>query len=278
MKTAINSTTPDDVKVQSRCVEHCFDESIPRVWANNNPVITAFYHALSTIIPEGERFFMQSVHAVIDQVEDEKLRQEVKGFTAQEGSHCAEHNNLNNWINSQGYPVEQFAKVPNRILKTVRKVFSRKQQLAFTLAVEHLSALLTDQFLRRDELKTGLHPVMCRFFIWHSIEENEHKAVPFDVYQMVYGGYWTRIFQLVFVMLFFVPSVAWVQCLYLRHDRQLFNIKAWVEATSYFWVGPAWFLRITPGFYRYFRPNFHPWQSDNRALINKSLHDLTGNS
>lgn len=274
MKQTSISKTPSGVQIKSRLLEHNFDDTIPRLWANDNPVITTFYNALSTIIPEGEKFFIQSVMAVANKIEDKQLKEEIKGFVAQEGSHKAEHQSLNSWIKSQGYPVEKISSFTVKLLGFARKHFSEKHKLAVTIALEHMSALLTEQFLSQNAINQNLHPAMRRFFIWHSIEENEHKAVPYDVYQTLYGDYTARVIQMLLVMLFFVPSVGYAHGRYLWYDGQLFNIKAWIGAIKYFWITPAWFPRIAPEFFRFFKPDYHPWQNDNTALINQWIIHL----
>ncbi len=268
------SQTPDCIQIQARLLEHNFDDSIPLVWANNNPVITAFYNALSTVIPEGEKFFIQSVNSVKDKIDDPQLKEEIKGFITQEASHQAEHKSLNNWIKSQGYPIDKIGKITVWLMNMARKYFSEKHKLACTIALEHMSSLLTEQFLRQKGINNELHPAMRRFFIWHSIEENEHKAVPYDVYQTLYGDYSPRVIQMLLIMLFFVPSVGYAHARYLWHDRQLFNIQAWIGAIKYFWISPAWFPRIATEFFRFFKPGYHPWQNDNSELINDWINYL----
>lgn len=269
-----HSLTPAGIRIQARDIRHEFDSHIPRFWANANPVLTAFYNALSTVIPAGEKFFMQSVRDVMPQIDDEQLRADVKGFFAQEGRHRSEHESLNDWIRSQGYPLQKYDGCIQRLLNFMNRWFPARHCLASTLALEHLSALLTDEYLRNPGVRENLHPAMQRFFVWHSIEENEHKGVPFDVYQQVSGSYWVRIVQMLLTTVLFGFAIAFIQARYLWHDRQFFNLKAWIGATGYFLISPAWFLRTVPGYLRYFKPGFHPWQHDNSQLIQQWITRL----
>lgn len=244
-----------------------FGADVPRYWVNNNPVITCFYNALSTVIPEGERFFIASVRAVLDDINDPVLEKQVRSFIGQESHHRVGHNALNQMIERQGYPQQASENLIKRLQQWAERFFSPRQQLAATLALEHFSALLTDQFLRQPALHQQMHGQVRDFLLQHSIEEIEHKAVAHDVYQQLYGSYPVRIWQMLLITVLFIPNVALIQCHYLWHDRQLFNLKAWCGAIRYFWLRPGWFRCIIPGWLRYFSPRFHPWQHDNRDLL-----------
>lgn len=261
---------------KARQPDERFGADVPRYWVNNNPVITCFYNALSTVIPEGERFFISTVRAVLDDITEPDLKQEVRKFISQESHHRAGHKALNDMIRDQGYPVSSSEKCIKRLQNRSERFFSARQQLAATLALEHYSALLTDQFLREPLLSADMHPAVRDFLIHHSIEEVEHKAVAFDVYLSVFGSYWARIWQMLMITFFFIPNVALIQCRYLWHDRQLFNLPAWLGAVRYFWFRPGWFRRIIPGWLRYFRPGFHPWQHDNRDILRRWQDKTSG--
>ncbi len=263
--------TPENIHIEKRYIDYRFGDDIPRFWANNNPVITAFYNALSSVIPSGEKFFIRTVEEAAPQITDCVLKKEVQGFIEQETQHRIGHLAMNDWIRAQHYPITPVENGVNRLLDFVEKNFPKKYQLALTVSLEHFSCLLSDQFLRQKGIQTGLHPVMREFLVAHCIEENEHKAVAYDVYQTVYGGYFARIFMQLFVTVIFAPNVFRIQFLYLWHDKQMFNMKAWMEAIAYFWLSPGWFGRTIPGFLSYFRKGFHPWQHDNTAMLAEYL-------
>lgn len=259
--------TPENIHIEKRCIEHRFGNDIPRYWANNNPVITAFFNALSSVIPSGEKFFIRTVEEASGSIIEPELQNELQGFIEQETQHRVGHLAMNDWIRAQGFPIAPVENSVNGLLGFIEKHFSLKYQLALTVALEHFSCLLSDQFLRQKALQPGLHTTIREFLIAHCIEENEHKAVAFDVYQSVYGGYFARIIMQLFVAAIFAPNVFRIQFVYLWHDRELFNMKAWREAIRYFWFSPAWFSRTIPGFLSYFSPAFHPWNHDNSELI-----------
>lgn len=266
--------TPPSIHIEKRLIDHRFNLSIPRYWANNNPVITAFYNALSSVIPTGEKFFIRTVKESASAITDPVLKKELTGFVAQESQHRVGHNAMNEWIRDQGYAIDSVERGVNRLLDFVEKHFSMKNQLALTVALEHFSCLLSDQYLRHKALQARLHPSMRAFLVAHCIEEIEHKAVAFDVYQEKYGDYLSRILMMLFVTVIFAPNVFRIQFIYLWHEKHLFNVKAWAGAVRYFWFSPGWFGRTIPGYLSYFKPSFHPWQHDNSALIASYIGDV----
>ncbi len=59
------------------------------------PVLTAFLNTFSTILPVGERFFIDSVRAYRDQITDPELKKAVTAFIGQEAMHGREHEEYN---------------------------------------------------------------------------------------------------------------------------------------------------------------------------------------
>src|SRR5690554_7843610 len=70
----------------------------------------------------------------------------------------------------------------------MRKNMSAKHRLAITCALEHFTAILAHQVLTNPELIKGMHPGFKEMWRWHAVEETEHKAVAFDVYQQASGS------------------------------------------------------------------------------------------
>lgn len=65
-------------------------------------------------------------------------------------------------------------------------------QLAITCAFEHFTALLGGYILRHPEVLSTLDDDAAKLWIWHAIEEIEHRAVAFEVYQHVYADHRLR--------------------------------------------------------------------------------------
>src|SRR4029077_2358080 len=111
------------------------------------------------------------------------LAEAVRAFYQQEGYHSREHVRYNEVVAAQGYPVAEMDARVGRLLRLVRRRAPKRRQLAATCALEHFTALMAHLFLSDARLLDGAHPAMAALWRWHAAEENEHKAVAFDVYQ-----------------------------------------------------------------------------------------------
>ena len=151
---------------------------------------------------------------------------------------------------------------------------SAETNLVRTVAIEHLSTVLTRGFLGDKKNYRNFHPAPSDLFRWHSIEENDHKSVAFDVYQRVNGNYFRRAIELVTITLNLFCKVNSIIFKYLSRDGQLYNLSAWSKAIWFFWGCPGWFRKAVPSYMKYFSPRFHPSQVElvDFSLI-KSFND-----
>src|SRR6476620_5919722 len=107
-------------------------ESMPRYWLGGNGVMSLFLDHLSIVFPPGERFFMQSVRAYEGKVTDPALKEDMRGFHAQEALHGREHASYNELLRSRGYPVDAIDRSAKRILWVSQKFLPKSWQLAVT--------------------------------------------------------------------------------------------------------------------------------------------------
>ena len=93
-----------------------FDASIPRHWADGNPVASHIFNALNLTFPEGERFFIRAVNDHVGQIEDSALRKQARGFAGQEAVHGREHERYFDVLRAQGYRIDRFLRHFERFL------------------------------------------------------------------------------------------------------------------------------------------------------------------
>ena len=77
--------------------------AVPRDWADGCPYATTMLAALSLLFPEGERFFVDSVKQLRQEVDDPALRAAIAGFIGQEAMHGREHRVLNDITAAHGH-------------------------------------------------------------------------------------------------------------------------------------------------------------------------------
>ena len=62
-----------------------------KFWFGGDPFMSHFMNNLSSLFPYGEKFFVDSVRAVRDQVSEPQLKKDISAFIGQEAMHSKEH-------------------------------------------------------------------------------------------------------------------------------------------------------------------------------------------
>jgi predicted metal-dependent hydrolase len=269
--TIDDTSTSRSIEVRNK---HFDLDSVPCYWHGGQRSVTLFTNSLSIFFPPGERFFIASVKAYADRVKDEKLRREIKLFCGQEGMHSREHVAYNRMLDRQGYPASAMEKGVERLLRFLSRRLPPLEQLAVTCALEHFTAILAHRLLSDPKLSEGRHPVMAALWRWHAAEETEHKAVAFDVYRAAGGSYGLRALTMMVTTLIFWAYVSLHQVRLMWVDECLFSLREWVLLYRFLFVDPGAMRRILRPYLTYYRPSFHPWDHDNRALLDAWKDDF----
>lgn len=241
--------------------------AIPRHWHGGRRSVTTFFDNLSVFFPEGERFFIASVHAHEDVVEDPRLKDAIKRFCGQEGVHSREHVRYNERLAAEGYPIAEMEKRVKGILRRAARRLPVRKQLAVTCALEHFTALLGQLVLEDPAILGGADPTMAALWRWHSAEENEHKSVAYDVYQAVGGHYRERVVVMGSVTLIFWAKVLEHQARMMKVDGTLYSTSEWLRLVNFLFVEPGGMLGVARHYFDYFRKDFHPDQIDSDPLV-----------
>jgi len=184
-------TSNPERKVPTRRIS--FEESlqsVPKHFAADGDLIQSHLAAsLSAVFPDGEDFFVRSVRNFRDEITDPELKRQVAGFIGQEAMHGREHRVLNDRLDELGYPTRTIAKWSRRGMELRERIAPPIANLAATVALEHVTALLAERILDDPETRALLGDGAVRdMYLWHALEESEHKAVAFDVYRTVDGS------------------------------------------------------------------------------------------
>ncbi|HEY0847578.1 MAG TPA: metal-dependent hydrolase [Noviherbaspirillum sp.] len=242
------------------------ERDIPKYWLGGDPFKTRYFDAMSTIFPEGERYFISCVRDFRDQVTDPTLLQEIKDFIRQEGQHGLIHRQFNEHLRAQGIDVDKLeGHMRHFLFDVMRKYFPRKHTLASTAAAEHLTATMAEAFLSRKDVMGAADPRMFAMYAWHAMEEMEHKAVAFDVMQKVARvGYLRRIYTCMVVSVNFNMHILLFTRHMLRQDGFGGLRLARMFARGLWWIyGPKGvFSSAWRSYLRYYKPGYHPWQQE----------------
>ncbi|MEZ5680037.1 MAG: metal-dependent hydrolase [Erythrobacter sp.] len=269
--TRNNVPTPADLTLTVR--DERFNRgTTPRRWWAGEPFGTAWHNALSATFPRGEAFFIEAVKAHRDGA-DPKLAAEIRAFVKQEINHTREHIAFNRLAEEHGYDIKAIDKRVEEMLAMTR---GRPVivDLAATMALEHYTAMMAYEFLANPNHFKDADPEVRKMWEWHSIEEIEHKGVAYDTYLHATRDWsaWKRwkvrsLMMLIVSFNFFKHR--WEDTIELLAQDGITGWKAKWGLFKYLTVSPGVVRRIFPAWLSYFKPGFHPWDHDDRHLINK---------
>ena len=289
MNAKVNISNRAGASFPVRRMDFEFGE-VARYWAGDDAGLTHFMTALSALFPEGEQFFVDSTRAVRKNLKlsDPDLQREISAFIGQEAMHSKEHLAFNSSAQAYGYDVRRMENQTAKVIKTGTKVvaqllkpfgFSKEMiDLTGTCALEHFTAVIASELLQNDDVQAIFNnKTMYQLWMWHAVEENEHKAVVFDVYEAMYGqgfkAYFMRSLALVIAMGLIFITQSYFTAKLLKTDGKL----TWRD-TKYmlkFMYGYKGFMtRQIPTLLAFLRPKFHPNDDDTTALLNKWRAEL----
>lgn len=266
--TTIRQAAGEKANIPPRRMDFVFAEDTKRYWYKDSPFLTTFWTTLSTLFPEGETFFVDSVKNYRDQVKDPVLKAQVSGFIGQEAMHSKEHAAFNELADKHGFPAANLDRDLGYLLRFGRKVLPKKTQLAVTVCLEHYTAILAEQLLRDPMHQANIQdPEAMKLWMWHALEENEHKIVAYDVYNLVGGGYLQRTLVMLLTTLIFFSVVGIGHIRMLWADGKLFDIKNNLKGMWFLWGFKGLFPKLLPQYLDFFRPGFHPNDHDTVQLL-----------
>ena len=240
-------------------------QAIRRHYFANSPVMSHLLTALSSTFPIGEQFFVHSVRNVRDKVKDENLQAQIAAFIGQEAMHSKAHAEFNAAWRSEDYNLDRFQAWLARKDDYVKNLHP-KIQLAITCAFEHFTALLGGYILRHPEVLATLDEDAAKLWVWHAIEEIEHRAVAFDVYQAVYGDEKIRRMIMRSVTTGFASLTLYSATRLFLQDKKKSLPKVGGNIFGFYLLGKM-FLQLAPEYLAYFKTDFHPSEIDYTKLI-----------
>lgn len=264
--------TPEEVTISPRDINFQVSGADGTYWMDGDPVATAVMNTLSLTFPDGERLFIDAVRAYRGKL-DGRLAQDVKDFITQEAIHSREHHLLNQIIDRSKYPVEEIeAEIRDRI------AFSRAggpmRMLITTICLEHFTAMLADMRALHTDMFSKTAPEIERMWRWHAMEETEHKAVTYDVFMEVtrswssWQRYYRRSLAMAIISYNFTRNIADYAARMLEADGYT-PAEAKKAVKTFLWKKPGFFARGWKIWISWFKPGFHPWDHDNRALMDE---------
>lgn len=161
-------------------------------------------------------------------------------------------------------PIRQALRTENPLLR-----------LAVTCAIEHITATFSSFTLRYPELFDGAEPAYRNLWMWHALEEMEHKAVALDVFNHATRNMpaWKRYLLRTGAMNgtvvgFILISLRNIR-LFAKHDGISTGPGYWWQFLKVLFINPGYWRRTILPFLSYYRPGFDPRRKDDLDLIER---------
>ncbi len=248
-----------------------------RHWVRGDANATAFFNALSAVFPHGETFMVRSMIPWAQRVPP-SLGCEVTAFIEQEAGHSREHVAMNKGLIEAGYDVEPL----ERKIKAFVRFFenaSDMTKLTATMCIEHFTAIVAAEVLKTPSHLDGADDELRELWLWHAVEEVEHKGVAYDVWTYATKDwnpakrYAVRTLSMLAVTASFFINRSLGQIELLRQDGVGFFPALKGIMRSGFGKGGIG-RNVLGRWGSFFRPAFHPWDHDDRVLLAAGDADL----
>ncbi|RKG47102.1 metal-dependent hydrolase [Acinetobacter cumulans] len=240
----------------------------------NAELASAYFASLSIFLTRGEDFVIDTARFHRDFIQDPVLKQRVTSLIGQEAIHSKMHEELNEAYLQRGLPVTIFRKLEHYVFAYGFERLPQPMKLSLMAAIEHFTAVLAEYMMNHEELFFRSSDEKQRaIWMWHMLEESEHKDIAFDVFQVLSSNYALRvagffpalitILGLISVGAFFVP--------FYRKPSNLISLSYWKDVPRSFQL----IFGLKDGVYGssighifdYLRPSFHPNDHDTSVFL-----------
>ena len=247
--------------------------AIPRRhWVGGDPFATAFFNSLSAIFPQGEAFMVRSMAAWRGKMPP-KLDADLRKFLEQEAAHSREHEDMNGALTKSGYDISALEAVIGKLVARF-KGRSDITKLLATACIEHFTAIIAAEILENGSHLAGADEEQLPIWIWHAVEEVEHKAVAYDCF-LEATKEWSALKRVSArnLMMFVITASFFInrtrgQVTLLRQDG-FGRIAALFGTLRYGFAKGGLGRNVLKPWARFLKPGFHPAQIDDRHLITK---------
>ena len=244
-------------------------------WNGGDAFTSAFMNALSMSFPVGEQFFLDAVRQGLKQLpieQQNKYKDEVKGFVGQEATHRKLHSLYNQHLMAQGMVNHWEKRALKRI--AIMQTFDVRHSVAATAATEHYTAVFAHWLLANPNFLAHADERLKTMWLWHASEESEHRCTAFDIYKAMGGNELWRLRWMRRVTWFFLTDLLRQTVNNLWHDDALFKLSTWRSAWRHLFAKGGLFRDSYALWRDYFKPDFHPAQHpDNLSQAWLKTHE-----
>ncbi|WP_336951799.1 metal-dependent hydrolase [Acinetobacter sp. AS167] len=248
---------------------------------------SAYFASLSIFLTRGEDLVIETARYHRDFITDPLLKQRVTSLIGQEAIHSKMHEELNDAYLIRDLPVKLFRTWAGWAFEYGFERLPQPMKLSLMAGIEHFTAVLAEYMMNHEEVFFRSQDEKQRaIWMWHMLEESEHKDIAFDVFQELSNNYLLRIagfFPALITILVLISAASFLVPFY-RNPKNLISLRYWKEIPYNFRL----IFGLKDGVYGssfkhifdYLRPDFHPNDHDTSEFLDyykeKLLNPKTG--
>lgn len=248
---------------------------------------SAYFASLSIFLTRGEDLVIDTARYHRDFITDPLLKQRVTSLIGQEAIHSKMHEELNDAYLIRDLPVKLFRTWAGWAFEYGFERLPQPMKLSLMAGIEHFTAVLAEYMMNHEEVFFRSQDEIQRaIWMWHMLEESEHKDIAFDVFQELSNNYLLRIagfFPALITILVLISAASFLVPFY-RNPKNLISLRYWKEIPYNFRL----IFGLKDGVYGssfkhifdYLRPDFHPNDHDTSEFLDyykeKLLNPKTG--
>lgn len=180
--------------IVTRRVPFDFPDDINPHWTPGRPELAQIWNGFSLTMPFLEPYLIRTMREGMKEIKDPVVLADCAAFMSQEGQHYQLHQKFNTLL-KKTYPDL------SRIEDDMRDYYARlgkkslTRKMAYSAGFESMT-LGAARFIigERKSLFAGADSRVASFWMWHMVEETEHKTCAYDGYQAACGNYFSRVY------------------------------------------------------------------------------------
>lgn len=253
----------------------------------NTVFASSYFHALSIFLTFGEDLVIETARHHRQLLTDAELKRRVTSLIGQEAIHSKLHNEFNETLADNRYPVNFYRFLADQVFEYGFKQLPHSLQLSLMAGIEHFTAVLAEYMMKHEDVFFFTDDEKQRaLWMWHMLEESEHKDIAYDVYQELSGDYANRMvgFGLAFFTILMLVPLGGALIPVFRNPFNVLKPSFWKDAKRsaglLFGRGDSVYGGTIKHVFDYVRRDFHPNDHDTTAYLEyykeRLLHPQTG--
>ncbi|HVK98800.1 MAG TPA: metal-dependent hydrolase [Dongiaceae bacterium] len=267
---------------QPRRPKFAFTEEMRRRWCKNTIFYTMLLNAYTIMFPAIERFTVTCLRQELDGITDPVLKARVQAMIAQEAMHGKRHDESLAALKQHHVDYDYMYRFSEFVMslwiplhKNLGRLFRGQLLVGIIAAGEHWTTLISRWNLRSNAFRYEQSP-LAKLFLWHAVEEVEHKSVAFDLLEYKGGGYFIRIFTFILTtfIFFFLNFTILIFLTGQLRLQEVLHPRFYVEILMYCFFWQATVPLTLWGMIEYCLPYFHPDKHNDEPALAEGLRLL----